>query len=101
MPKRHPEERWRDYVLEGYRALVASNEFKQLRRNGLKTIGRERLLADHEWGELLQSGLTGSPEYRSFREECSRLAKQYGLAQWTVEAVCLVSRYAVQNASTL
>ena len=89
MPKRSPEQRWRDQALERVTAFSHSAELKRLRMAGLAILGRESLLGAGEWSHRAH-GKMNTEEFRGFEDECGRVGQTFGLAQWTVEWASLM-----------
>ena len=92
MPKRGPEERWRDHVLEGYQAFRASKEFEELRRKGLRALGRTKLFTFEEWYGSFGSRVQNE-QYMAFVRECRVVGERFNLQEWNVAMACLVRGY--------
>lgn len=92
MGKKTPRERWREHIRERVIAFRSSREFRRLRRRGLSIIGRTRLLDVAQYWQGWSQWLS-IPEYMSWREECRAAGNDFGLAQWTVEMMCLLRNY--------
>ena len=90
--QRRPEERWAEYVLEGYEAFRQSEEFGRLRERGLRILGREVLLEAGEWANRAD-GLMNSKEFRLFSAACAKVGARFSLAGWTVEWAYLMRHY--------
>lgn len=97
MPKRSPDERWQQYVLELYEAFRAAKEFKELRRKGLQALGLKRLLTAAEWPEASRR-FAQSEEYLAFVANCREVGARFGLNDGTVRLACLVRGYRPENA---
>ena len=91
--KRTPAERWKTYVEEGYRAFLASKQFRVLRREGLKVLGRTRLYTPEEWnvagGTRSRANNLG---YRAFVGRCDTVGAQFGIAGSEIVLACLFKR---------
>lgn len=92
MGKKTPQERWGEHIRERVIAFRNSRELKRLRRRGLSVIGRTRLLSVLEYWQGWSQWLS-IPEYMNWREECQAAGNIFGLAQWTVEMMCLLRNY--------
>jgi len=92
LPKSRPEERWQHHVLELCQAFLASPEFRVLRREGLRSLGRRKLLTPQEWNESF-SLRSQNEDFLTFVERCRMVGEGFGLAAWTVEMACLVQGY--------
>ena len=92
MAKLAPDERWQKHIAERTDALRISRDFKRLRREGLKLLGRRLLLTEQEWLPAWK-GVAGKDEYLLWHQDCARVGERFGLAPWTVEMACLLKRY--------
>jgi hypothetical protein len=90
--KRHPQERWRDRVLEGYASFKSSTDFEKLRQEGLRVLQRKRLLSEEELSGWVLEG-ERSAGYQMFVEHSRAVGARYGLAEWTVRRACLIRGY--------
>ena len=92
MSKTRPEERWTRHVIERFVAFKNSDDFKLIRRKGLKSIGRTKLFSLEEWTNSFRER-TSNPKFMKWEEECDDIGKKYGLATWTVTMPCLIKGY--------
>ncbi len=98
MGKKTPQERWEEYIRERVTAFRSSGELRRLRRRGLSIIGRTRLLDVPQYWQGWSQWLS-IPKYMNWREECRAAGKIFGLAQWTVEMMCLIRNYRPEQSS--
>jgi len=98
MGKRTPRERWDKHVEERVIAFRNSNEFRRLRRRGLSVIGRTRLLNVLEYWQGWSQWMSLS-EFVKWREKTQAVGEIFGLAQWTVELLCLLKNYRPDQSS--
>ena len=98
MGKKTPQERWAEHIRERVIAFRNSKEFRRLRRSGLSVIGRTRLLGVPQYWQGWSQWLS-IPEYMNWREKCRKAGEIFGLAQWTVELMCLLRHYRPDKSS--
>lgn len=91
MAKTDPE-LWRKHVRERLAALKYSGELVELQKRGLAACGRKYRYTPKQWFKSF-SKRSLSVEYRKWLIECDNIAEKYGLAQWTVVGLCLISGY--------
>lgn len=89
MTKLRPEERWNRHLLERLEAFRSSGELLRLRTEGLKTLGREKLLTALEFKRLPVREVS----YLNWAGKCDEVAKRFGLSPWTVRMACLLEDY--------
>ena len=97
MPKRTPEQRWTGYVREQVAVFRACPEFRQLRREGLRALGRRRLFTEEEWGWWVLNDQAPDDYRTNFVPRSAEVAARYGLAPETARLLCLVRGYRPEN----
>lgn len=93
-----PEERWRAHALERFAAMKVSGELDRLRKKGLKIVGRKNKYTAKAWWGSFDDRLS-CPGYKEWQQECKAAGKRFGLAHWTIECSCLISKYDPAKAS--
>ncbi len=68
----------------------------RLRKSGLAACVRKNRYTPIQWFKSF-SNRRLSREYREWLIECDNIAEKYGLAQWTVSGLCLISGYKPEN----
>jgi hypothetical protein len=92
MAKLKPDERWQRHLLERFEAFRLSDELLKLRAEGLRALGRTRLLTTEEYWKLpLGKGPLAYDS--SWQKKCETIAERFGLAHWTVKMACLLEGY--------
>ncbi|MDD4924243.1 MAG: hypothetical protein PHF74_05360 [Dehalococcoidales bacterium] len=90
-----PEELWRQHLLERYYAFKLSSDWRLLRKEGLRILGRETLLTVEQWWASGKS--QSSKEYHAWYEKCRIEGQRFGLLPWVVEMTCLLKNYNPEN----
>lgn len=93
MSKLSPEERWRRNTQERLIALQRSGELERLSKSGLKIIGRKKRYTSDAWAKSPMRERLSRPGFKEWYGDCRAVAKKYGLTDWTLEMLCLVSGY--------
>lgn len=93
MAKSAPEELWQKHIVERLKAFRLSSQFRNLRKEGLAACGRTKRFTALEWATSPMKNRYASPTYMDWYKKCGEIGKKYGLAQWTVVCVCLISDY--------
>jgi len=94
MAKISPAERWHKDAIERCQIFALSSDLQRLRGLGLGILGRVRLVPQDEWWEETKGwGRMASKEYLAFQIECRQTGLIFGLADWTVEWICLLEGF--------
>lgn len=93
MSKLAPEELWRRHTLERFEAFRQSGKLKKLRKEGLAACGRKKRFTSLEWAKSPMRERYLSSRYMEWYHKCETVAQKFGLANWTVVGVCLISGY--------
>jgi hypothetical protein len=96
MPRLNPEELWRRHILEGYYAFRLSTDWRLLRREGMRILGRRALFTAEEWMAAFHERAT-SKEYRAWLDKCSIEGQRFGIAPEMVVWTCLLKNYRAEK----
>ena len=92
MGKLAPEERWCRHIEERLTALIISPKFEELKKEGLRILGRRSPYSPEEWATTWRERADSS-EYLGWHLRCLEVGRQLGLVHWVVEMACLIRDY--------
>jgi hypothetical protein len=87
-----PEELWHKHLLECYYTFKLSSDWRLLRKEGLRILGRRVLFTAEEWMASFHERAT-SKEYRAWYQKCAIEGQRFGIAPEAVAWTCLLKNY--------
>ena len=82
------EDLWRRHILEGYYAFKLSTDWRSLRKEGMRVLGRRALFTPEEWMASFHERAT-SKEYRAWLDSVqSRDGVLVSLQKWSYGRAC-------------
>ena len=98
MATRDPVDLWMNVIRMRYDLFRESPDFLKLRRRGLRSLQRTRLLTTNEWWED-PDRMMCEPAFREWQKETQLTADTFGIDQWTVQEACLLRGFKAGNGS--
>ena len=96
MARLPPEELWRKHLLECYYTFKLSSDWRLLRKEGMRILGRRALFTAEEWMKTFPERAS-SKEYHAWYEKCTIEGQRFGIAPEVVAWTCLLKNYRAEN----